>query len=278
MLRHRRPPIQTRAALGWPGAPLSRFLCQTVGRKLPAAAAGTALWTSERRTAPCVTSTWTPTASPAPSNIRSHTPSLRWLSTSTGSTRTSFVRVLVGVSQGDRLSPTLVGLDALARFCTDWDMDVNLAKTRVVVFNSGRGWRPSSQPAPAHLAPPGAAGGVGPAVQVPGAHFLRRPGLRCCAGQLGAIQGMCANSDITDPSIRLHMWQQLVLPMVSYGCEIWGAQHRHFTERAYFDTNPGEEVHLAFLRWCTGAGPRRTGASSWRRPTSCRCSSSSLLT
>ncbi len=44
--------------------------------------------------------------------------------------------------------------DALARFCTDWDMDVNLAKTRVVVFNSGRGWRPGSQPAPAHLALP----------------------------------------------------------------------------------------------------------------------------
>jgi hypothetical protein len=38
---------------------------------------------------------------------------------------------------------------------------------------------------------------------------------------LGAIQGMCANSaDITDPSIRLHLWQHLVLPVVSYGCEL----------------------------------------------------------
>jgi hypothetical protein len=55
---------------------------------------------------------------------------------------------------------------------------------------------------------------------------------------------------------RLHLWQQLVLPVVSYGCEVWGAQHQHFTERAYFDTNPGEEVHLAFLRWYTGAGPK----------------------
>jgi hypothetical protein len=66
---------------------------------------------------------------------------------------------------------------------------------------------------------------------------------------LGAIQGTCANSVITDPSIRLHMRQQLVLPVVSYGCEVWGPQHQHFTERAYFDTNPGEEVHLAFLCW-----------------------------
>jgi hypothetical protein len=74
------------------------------------------LWTSGRRLTPCATNTcgssWTPTASPAPSKpaYARCTPSLRWLSTSTGSTRTSFVRVLVGVRQGDRPSPTLFGL------------------------------------------------------------------------------------------------------------------------------------------------------------------------
>jgi hypothetical protein len=98
---------------------------------------------------------------------------------------------------------------------------------------------------------------------------------------------MCANSDIADPSIRLHMRQQLglifaaapaqlaasgrralgaiqgmivrqqlVLPVVSYGCEVWGAQHQHFTERAYFNTSPGEDVHLGLLRWYTSAGPK----------------------
>ncbi len=60
---------------------------------------------------------------------------------------------------------------------------------------------------------------------------------------------MCANSDIADPSIPLHLWQQLVLLVVSYGCEVCGPQHQHFTERAYFDPTPGEEVHLAFLPW-----------------------------
>ncbi len=66
---------------------------------------------------------------------------------------------------------------------------------------------------------------------------------------------------------------QLVLPVVSYGCEVWGAQHQHFTERAYFDTNPGEAVHLAFLRWYTGASPKALMCLILAGPTSCRCSS-----
>jgi hypothetical protein len=52
--------------------------------------------------------------------------------------------------------------------------------------------------------------------------FTAAPAQLAASGRraLGAIQGMCANSDITDPSIHVHMWQQLVLPVVSNGCEI----------------------------------------------------------
>jgi hypothetical protein len=54
------------------------------------------------------------------------------------------------------------------------------------------------------------------------------------AGQraLGAVQGLCYYSSIADPSIRLHLLQQLVLPVVSYGSQEWGARHLHFTEPA----------------------------------------------
>ncbi len=70
---------------------------------------------------------------------------------------------------------------------------------------------------------------------------------------LFAMQGMCYTQDITDPSIRLHMWQQPVLPVVSYGSEIWGPQYLYFMEPMYFKDNPGEQIHLQFLRWYTGA-------------------------
>jgi hypothetical protein len=230
--------------------------------------------------------------------------------------QSDFVRVLVGVRQGDPLSPTLFGLfievleqyvrravgpewqgrvpavlrtavymlmyaddvvllandpatlqrqlDALAQFCTDWDMAVNLAKTKVLVYDSGtRGGRAAT--VPQHT---WAFQGQ-PVEQVQQYKYLglifdatrgfsTAPAQLAAAGRraLGAAQGMCANSDITDPSIRLHLWQQLVLPVVSYGCEVWGAQHQHFTELSYFSDNPGEDVHLDFLRWYTGAGSK----------------------
>ena len=155
-------------------------------------------------------------------------------------------------------------LDALAQFCTDWDMAVNLAKTKVVVFNSSQQGSQAAAP-PQHTwvfqGQP-----VEQATQYKylglifdaAKGFCTAPGQLATAGRraLGAVQGMCANSDIDDPSIRLHLWQQLVLPVVSYGCEIWGAQYHHFTEHSYFADNPGEEVHLDFLRWYTGAGSK----------------------
>jgi hypothetical protein len=69
---------------------------------------------------------------------------------------------------------------------------------------------------------------------------------------LFAMQGMCYTQDITDPSIRLHMWQQLVLPVVSYGSGIWGPQYLYFMEPMYFKDNPGEQIHLhsALVHWC----------------------------
>jgi hypothetical protein len=111
-------------------------------------------------------------------------------------------------------------------------MDVNLAKTKVVVFNTGgAGGRAASPPQHTWIfqgQPVEQAqqykylGLIFDAIK----GFSAAPAQLAASGRraLGAIQGMCANSDITYPSIRLHMWQQLVLPVVSYGCEIWGAR------------------------------------------------------
>ncbi len=67
-----------------------------------------------------------------------------------------------------------------------------------------------------------------------------------------------ACATITDPSIQLHMWQQLVLHVVSYGSDIWDPQYLYFMgpnrlHSMYFKDNPGEQIHLQFLRWYTGA-------------------------
>ena len=70
------------------------------------------------------------------------------------------------------------------------------------------------------------------------------------------------------------MWQQLVLPVVSYGSEVWGPQCLHFTEAEYFKDNPSEAVHLQIPALVYGrkayhtqarapaSGPKAAGAAA----------------
>jgi hypothetical protein len=61
---------------------------------------------------------------------------------------------------------------------------------------------------------------------------------------------MCDNSNIHRP---LHPPPPVAAAGAASG---WLRGLGHFTESAYFDTNPGEEGHLALLRWYTGAIPK----------------------
>jgi hypothetical protein len=75
------------------------------------------------------------------------------------------------------------------------------------------------------------------------------------AGQraMYAVQSMCYKQDITDPSIRLHFWQQLVLHVLSFGSEIWAGLYPFFDDASYMTSTPAEQVHMQFTRWYLGA-------------------------
>jgi hypothetical protein len=66
---------------------------------------------------------------------------------------------------------------------------------------------------------------------------------------LYALKSMCCQQDITDPSLRLHFWQQLVLPVVSFGSELWAGLYPFCDDASYMANNPSEQVHMQFLRW-----------------------------
>ena len=146
-------------------------------------------------------------------------------------------------------------LDILAGFCVDWDLTVNMKKTNTVIFNP-RGkrvfpWKLGGQPvAPANI------------YKYLGLIFDARKGLKAAQGRLvdsgrKALFGMmdiCSQQDINDPSLRQHMWNALILPVLSYGAELWGGLCPAFIAEKYFEKTPGEKVHRIFLRWLTGAG------------------------
>ena len=99
--------------------------------------------------------------------------------------------------------------------------------------------------------------------------FSTAPAQLATAGHraLGAVQGMCASSDIDNPSIRLHLWQQLVLPVVRYGCEIWGV-HSTRTSQIIAASLTTQQRGCTWTS-CAVYGHRLQGAQA-RRPAGCR--------
>ena len=67
------------------------------------------------------------------------------------------------------------------------------------------------------------------------------------------LMGVCNNQRIDDPSLRQHLFNALVLPVLSYGSELWGGFSPLFTTDQYYTSQPpAEKVHGMVLRWLTG--------------------------
>ena len=122
-----------------------------------------------------------------------------------------------------------------------WDLDVNLSKTKVVVFR---------RPGQARLARTWQFAGrtveVADSYKYLGTVFHETKLLKQASQQLAAagqralyaVKSMCYQQDITDPSLRLHFWQQLVLPVVSFGSEMWAGLYPFFDDASYMANNP----------------------------------------
>ena len=159
--------------------------------------------------------------------------------------------VLIGAS------PTALQaeLDVLGDFCVDWDMPVHFGKTRTVVFHP--------RPVDKSLVWSLCGVPVAPASRYTylGIVFDHRKGMRPAPGRLvdsgrKALFGMigtCHQQGLQDPSLRRHVFNALVLPVLSYGAELWCGYFPHFLDDNYFKLVPAEKVHSLFLRWHTGA-------------------------
>jgi hypothetical protein len=169
-------------------------------------------------------------------------------------------------------------LDVLDLFCTLFDMQVNVSpqKTCVMVYpakksagerrgtgrgGSGRGghrvvalpqWKLGH-----HVLP------VCEAYIDLGIHCTASNGMSDAHKQLAtagrramhAVLTMCSKQHISQPDIKMRMFDALVKPVLSYGCQVWGPElfHRKVTPAAALKT-PAEAVHVDFLRMMAGVG------------------------
>ena len=114
-------------------------------------------------------------------------------------------------------------LDALASFCEQRQLTVNLSKTKVVVFEKQRS-------AMCDFRLNGAVVERVDKYKYLGFNFHATKGLyfgtealmAVARKALLAMRRRCALLGIRDPALQCKLFDTLVLPIVSYGCEVWG--------------------------------------------------------
>ena len=114
-------------------------------------------------------------------------------------------------------------LDALASFCEQRQLTVNLSKTKVVVFEKRRSAMCDFRLNGAmveRMDKYKCLGFVFHATK--GLHFGTEALMAVARKALFAMRRRCAMLGIRDPALQCKLFDTLVLPILSYGCEVWG--------------------------------------------------------
>ena len=133
------------------------------------------------------------------------------------------------------------GLDCLSRYCDKWGLEVNKDKTKCVAFKKGGKigihdkWTYKNQP-------------LETVNQFKYLGFLFgssgkfAKGIQCLAEQgnraLFSLKQIIHNHSEMMPSTQLTLFNAMIIPIISYGCELWG----------FCEADPLERLHLGFLK------------------------------
>jgi hypothetical protein len=155
-------------------------------------------------------------------------------------------------------------LDALHTFCGANSMFVNRTKSEVVVFG-----QQAAQAGPGGPPPPFSCGPAAletrPSYKYLGLVFESEDRL---AGSLQraigkaqkaakGVQGKCYKLKLHNPDMHGRLFDSLVQPILSYGCEVWGPDHSAEStkpSKQLAATLGDKEVRLPFLRQSLGVG------------------------
>ena len=146
-------------------------------------------------------------------------------------------------------------LDRLEIYAASWGLTVNVAKTKIVAF----GGRQRRGAAPAAAAPTFTYNGAALemadefrylGVQFHSDHvFAAAAAARAAAGSraMHVVRRRCTELGLGRAKLQLHMFNAMVLPVVSYGAEIWSAQLVAAGSRC-----AATRLQLAYLRQLLG--------------------------
>ena len=165
-------------------------------------------------------------------------------------------------------------LDVLHTYCTDWGLSVNISKTAVMVFNrSGRLLKESYSflYGETRIAPVREYTYLGIVFTLSGSLKKAQTNLRQRALRSYFSLKSMVDLRYLKKSIIFKLFDALILPVVSYGCQVWlpyTFTYQNLTSGAdnilkKISQDPLERVHLSFLKWTLGVGKYTSNAAVW---------------
>ena len=163
-------------------------------------------------------------------------------------------------------------------YCLEWGLTINISKTAILVFNrSGRLLKEShnfildvravtSAKSYCYLGVTFSLTGSFKATQ----NILRQKGLRAYFSLKKSIDLYAINKEAVT-----RLFDSLVLPVVSYSCQVWLTSTNTLSLLASSTKSPGlqlltkiasdplEKLHLSILKWTLGVGKRTSNAAVW---------------
>ena len=166
-------------------------------------------------------------------------------------------------------------LEILHEYCLEWGLTVNMGKTATMVFNrSGRLLNESRSfvygdvkiPSVREYCYLGITFTLNGSLNI-AQQKLKQKGLR----SYFALKKMIDTRPLKR-STMFKLFDSLILPIVSYGCQIWFTETwliKNLTENnssqhlSAIAKDPLENLHLSFLKWNLGVGKKTSNAAVW---------------
>ena len=165
-------------------------------------------------------------------------------------------------------------LNALHAYCLEWGLTVNIAKTAVMVFNrSGRLLRESKSfnYGEIPISPAREYTYLGIVFTLTGSFKIAQANLRQRALRGYFSLKRMINLNHIKKSIIFKLFDALIMPVVSYGCQAWlpytnmikGLVTNGKLTLANVAQDPLERVHLSFLKWTMGVNKFTSNTAVW---------------